>query len=146
MLADGLGKDKQRQDAVAKLAKLASETKVADIKCAANYIVMNVSHMTNRPALHELKKQLSKLLARIPQSADLMAFDAAYNELMWVLPEAPEVGAAPSELLGHSGILFSSTSLPTLEREHDADDSDLPLLGHEKAKSKKPSGIYRKKW
>ncbi len=145
MLAGNLVKDKQRQDAVAKLADLANETKVEDIKCAANYIVMNVSHRTSRSALHELKKQLSKLLDRIPQSADLITFDAAYNELMWVLPEAPEVSAAPSELLGHSGILFSNTSLPTPEREDDADDSDLPLLGHEKAKSKKPSGIFRKK-
>lgn len=145
MLAANLSMDQQRQNALAKLEALANDTKVDDIKHSANYIVMNVSHKTSRSALHELKKQLSKLLDKIPQCMDLMTFDAAYNELMWVLPESLEVNEMPSELLAHSGILFSSGSVLNSDRNDDADETS-PLLGQENKPEKKPKSLFSKQW
>lgn len=145
MLADNLSMDHLRQSTLAKLEALANNTKVDDIKHAAHYIVMNVSCKTSRSALHELKKQLSKLLDRIPQCTDLMTFDEAYNQLMWVLPESLEVNEVPSELLAHSGILFSSSSLLNSDKNDDTDETSL-LPGQENKPVKKPTGLFSKKW
>lgn len=152
MLESGVSKEALREAAIAKFEALAETSTHEQIRQAANYIVVNVSKRTSKDALHEFKKQLSKLLGTVQHEQDHTYFENAFIELMWALPDSLVVIAAPSELLAHSGILFSSSSMSTPFNKVDEEDSDLdldeaaPLLGQEKAAAKRRGGRFGKKW
>ncbi len=128
MLAGSDTSIREMNEAIASLKALASYSQVYEIKHAANYIVVNLSHKSTKETLSELKKQLSKLLLKAEDKPDFTAFDNAFNQLMWVLPELPKEEEFTSDLLSHSGIYFSSSSVVTLESVSDNDiDNNVDL-------------------